>query len=224
MYEIVFLRRGVFSASSGDEEVILTANELWLQHPDMPYRIRHPRGGDEGTVISVGSSLLDDYSDAIRRSVALASPASFQAQHLLRKKALQRHLAPLEFEETVRAVLESIFAPGAPRLSPAHRRLAMRAQEFLAAHPTENVALEDVAAAVGSSPHHLCRVFRRATGESMHRYQVSLRLRVALGRILDGERDLTALALDCGFSDHSHFTNAFRRAFGYPPSRARALG
>jgi AraC-like DNA-binding protein len=33
--------------------------------------------------------------------------------------------------------------------------------------------------------------------------------------------DLTLLALDCGFSSHSHFSAAFSRAFGITPSRLR---
>ena len=31
------------------------------------------------------------------------------------------------------------------------------------------------------------------------------------------------LALDLGFSDHSHFTNAFREEFGAPPSAFRRV-
>ncbi|WP_348652834.1 AraC family transcriptional regulator [Polyangium sp. y55x31] len=42
-------------------------------------------------------------------------------------------------------------------------------------------------------------------------------------RLLGGARDLTALALDLGFADHSHFTNAFRREFGCSPSAVRRL-
>jgi AraC-like DNA-binding protein len=71
------------------------------------------------------------------------------------------------------------------------------------------------------SPYHLSRIFRRSTGSSLHAYQTSLRLREGLRRLSDGEQDLTALALDLGFSDHSHFTNSFRRHFGSAPSKFR---
>ena len=42
-------------------------------------------------------------------------------------------------------------------------------------------------------------------------------------RLAAGEPDLTALALDLGYADHSHLTNACRREFGRPPSALRAL-
>ena len=43
----------------------------------------------------------------------------------------------------------------------------------------------------------------------------------ALERLAVGADDLTTLALELGFSSHSHFTDAFRREFGRPPSAAR---
>jgi AraC-like DNA-binding protein len=48
-----------------------------------------------------------------------------------------------------------------------------------------------------------------------------LRLARALFQLPDAD-DLTTLALDVGFSSHSHFTLAFRRAFGCTPSQFRS--
>jgi AraC-like DNA-binding protein len=55
----------------------------------------------------------------------------------------------------------------------------------------------------------------------LYRYLTRLRLRAALERLADGARDLTALALELGFSSHSHFADAFRREFGRTPSDVR---
>jgi AraC-like DNA-binding protein len=41
---------------------------------------------------------------------------------------------------------------------------------------------------------------------------------MALEPLADGAGDLTRIALDLGFSSHSHFTAAFRRHFGLTPS------
>lgn len=82
-------------------------------------------------------------------------------------------------------------------------------------------ALGEVAGALGCSPFHLSRIFRRESGLPMRRYLDRSRLRLALERLADGEQDLTGLALDLGYADHSHFSNAFRREFGLSPSRFR---
>ena len=52
-------------------------------------------------------------------------------------------------------------------------------------------------------------------------YRQSLRLRMALER-LRGNEDLTTIALDLGYSSHSHFTMAFRREYGLTPSAYRS--
>ena len=87
-------------------------------------------------------------------------------------------------------------------------------------------ALGDVAEALGCSPYHLSRIFHRESGLPMRRYLDRCRLRTALERLAEGEKDLTGLALDLGYADHSHFSNAFRREFGMSPSlfRRRAGG
>jgi AraC-like DNA-binding protein len=78
-----------------------------------------------------------------------------------------------------------------------------------------------VARAVHASPFHLARVFRERAGVPIHRYLTRLRLRAAIERLADGADDLTALALDLGFSSHGHFTDTFRREFGRTPSDVR---
>lgn len=83
--------------------------------------------------------------------------------------------------------------------------------------------LLDLARAAGCSPYHLCRAFRIATGMTMTAYRHSLRMRAALGRLRERRTDLTELALELGYSSHSHFTAMFRRTFGMPPSAWRAI-
>jgi AraC family transcriptional regulator len=57
-------------------------------------------------------------------------------------------------------------------------------------------------------------------GAALHEYITQLRLARALAEIPHTD-DLTTLALDVGFSSHSHFSAAFRRAFGMTPSQFR---
>jgi AraC family transcriptional regulator len=97
------------------------------------------------------------------------------------------------------------------------------ARTYLVSRMSERVTLYDVARAVGASPFHLARLFRRRTGSPLHRYLMCLRLRASLERLADGTNDLTALALELGFSSHSHFSDSFRREFGVAPSDLRRV-
>jgi len=107
-------------------------------------------------------------------------------------------------------------------LGPKTEKLLVRSKEYLFAHFTEPIRLADVGKAVGASPIYLTDLFRRVEGMSLHRYIVRLRLNYALD-CLPSANDLTTLALQSGFSSHSHFTHAFGRAFGLTPSEFRAF-
>ena len=112
------------------------------------------------------------------------------------------------------------WRPSRERVSPATRRLVGRAKEYLQAHLTGDVHLTKVASAVDASPAYLTHAFRRVEGVPLHAYLVQLRLARALVELPHAE-NLTDLALTLGFSSHSHFTSAFRAAFGCTPSAFR---
>src|SRR5262249_38106866 len=95
-------------------------------------------------------------------------------------------------------------------------------KSFLARHLGDHVLLMDVAREAGTSVFGFARIFREHAGMPLHRYLTLLRLRAALERLCDASgNDLTVLALELGFSSHSHFTEVFRREFGSTPSRVR---
>ncbi len=103
------------------------------------------------------------------------------------------------------------------------RRLVDLARAFLDAHLSENIGLEVVASAAGTSLYHLCRVFREQTGLTMHAYRMRQRLWHVLDQLLDGDDlSLTELAIDQGFSSHSHLSRVFQKQMGQSPSAIRA--
>lgn len=101
--------------------------------------------------------------------------------------------------------------------------LVDKARAYLDAHLSESVGLETVAAEVGASLYHLCRVFRRQTGMTMHAYRTQQRLGCVVDRLVGGRSgNLADLALDTGFASHSHLSRVFQKALGIPPSSIRA--
>jgi AraC family transcriptional regulator len=136
----------------------------------------------------------------------------------------------LEGEEATLLLLASLsraFAnsPGmnGNPLAPAQRLRIERARALLASSPTTRWDLRGLGLALGCSPFHLARQFRAATGETISRYLLRLRLGLAVERLADGERDIAALAVDIGFTHHSHFSARFRGTFGITPGQAREM-
>jgi AraC-like DNA-binding protein len=169
---------------------------------------------------------------AFRFSHAPSDAATYLAQRqLFLGVARGEWCDPLAVEERVlwllRRVLESGYrawrsqAPPRGALSRREKDAAAEARALLGERLSEPLALADIARTAGLSRFRLCRAFRRETGTTMHDYREQLRLRAALEALASPAVDLTGLALDLGYSSHSHFTSRFRRAFGAPPSEVR---
>jgi AraC family transcriptional regulator len=128
---------------------------------------------------------------------------------------------PLVVDETALALIERVVGAAPLAVTPPHRALADATRIWLAAHYTEAASLHAIARAVGASTFHLARIFRRATGRSLHAHRTELRIRAAIERLPDAD-DLATLAFELGFSSHSHFTATFKHHVGVAPSQARA--
>jgi AraC family transcriptional regulator len=131
----------------------------------------------------------------------------------------------LAVEEQIVALLDRVVAAALAvrrdKPSRGARDRAEGAKLAVAANVTRLSTLRELARAAECSPFQLCRDFRTVTGQSITAYRHSLRMRLALERLRDRKADLTDLALDLGYSSHSHFTFVFRRTFGMTPSRFR---
>jgi len=85
----------------------------------------------------------------------------------------------------------------------------------------EALQLSDIAGSVGIHPMHLSRTFRRHIGCSVGQYIRDLRLGFAARQLRGSCKAIVHIALDSGFSDHSHFTNTFTRRVGITPAGFR---
>jgi AraC-like DNA-binding protein len=223
-------RRGVFVMERRGETVAIDTNTVLMLGPEDEYRVAHPTGeGDEGTVLALPPDLVEDAIGSVEGRVGSLRPRDHFAvrvvDHALRWAGPDR----LEAEDAMfllLGVLSRTFAEtgnGDRRLGPGQRLRIERARALLASAPTERWNLGGLGRALRCSPFHLARQFRAATGETISRYVLRLRLGVALERLAKGERDIAALAVETGFSHHSHFSARFRSMFGITPTEAREI-
>jgi len=96
-----------------------------------------------------------------------------------------------------------------------------RCKDFLTAHTSENVGLEQLAAVAGLSPFHFARAFSRSTGLPPHRYQLMLRIDRAKLLLETTELPVTVVALDVGYESSQSLARLFRRETGLSPGEYR---
>jgi AraC family transcriptional regulator len=97
-----------------------------------------------------------------------------------------------------------------------------RACEYVHAHFDQNLTLAQVARAAGIHPVYLGQVFRQEFGETLGEYLNRIRVRAAAESLANSDLPLSAIALDFGFYDQSHFTRIFRQLTGATPAVFRA--
>jgi AraC-like DNA-binding protein len=227
---LVFPYRGVYVRHLGSDDAVAEANQVLFFNQGESCRVSHPvEGGDASLVLEVGEPLLRELApkEQVRKGGALA----FRRQRLridARTQALAavlRHSLTLNAAETLEAEILALtlvrravgertsHAAGA---SQGLQKLVDRAKLVLASDLARRWTLADIAVEVRVSPVYLTQVFQQVEAMPLYRYQLRLRLARALD-LLAQYTDLTALGLHLGFSSHSHFSAAFRKAYGRTP-------
>ena len=84
-----------------------------------------------------------------------------------------------------------------------------------------DLSLQALANESGYSRVHFVRMFRAATGYSPHSYLLTLKLERVQELLKNPSMSLIDIALDCGFSSHSHMSRLFRKMLGVTPSAYR---
>ncbi|HEV8629496.1 MAG TPA: AraC family transcriptional regulator [Thermoanaerobaculia bacterium] len=245
-HSIVFIRRGVFRRYRGRDSLVADANHVLFFNAAELHRYAHPlAGGDDCTVLELPTALalalvgLQERRQEDRpqapfrfghalvslRAVRLHYEVLSLIRHGVNDLVLEEALAELA-SEAVRCGYRLRGLAGKEQVerepTPRHRDLVETVKLALNARLATPPRLAELARELGCSPFYLSRIFSQAVGISMRRYLLGLRARMAAERLSRGAADLTELALDLGFGDHSHFTNAFRAEWGVPPSAFRA--
>jgi AraC family transcriptional regulator len=94
------------------------------------------------------------------------------------------------------------------------RRVLERMHEEL----DSGLSLSTLATESGYSRAHFMRIFKATMGVTPHSHLLELRLQRAQKMLTSASMSLIDIAFACGFRSHAHFTTAFTRRFGLPPS------
>ena len=70
---------------------------------------------------------------------------------------------------------------------------------------------------------YFCRKFKKHTGQSATKYILLHRLEIACQLLRNKEKLVGDICTECGFSDFSYFSAAFKRIYGVTPTRFREL-
>ena len=97
----------------------------------------------------------------------------------------------------------------------------VQVQEYLQTHFAQAITNRELADLVGYHEYYLNRIFNAATGQSLHRYLLNVRLNRAAYLILNTDLELQAIPEQVGFGSYPHFSGYFKQVFGCSPAQYR---
>lgn len=111
----------------------------------------------------------------------------------------------------------------------AHRNQQGQSEEWLPGilhlmrtNPAKMFSLEELAAQSDMSIRSFSSRFKQATGQTVHQYQLNLKLEMAFALVRsEPDRTLSDIAANFGFYDAYHFSRIFKNRYGFSPKHFR---
>jgi len=241
---VVFPRTGVWIRHAGSRAFVADPHVITIYNQGQEYtRAPLSADGDRCDWFALTSVLAREIavvhdaraSDAerpFRHPCAPCPPDLYLRQRALFHRLERGGMDELYAEESVIGIVaEAIGAaygarggwPGPCDSFDAHLDLVERGRADIIAHARARTTLAEMARRLSVSPFHLCRVFRRVTGMSLHAYRMELRQRLALEPLVGEAISVSRIAANLGFASHSHLTATLRRRLGLTPTRLRRV-
>jgi len=239
---LVFPRTSVYIQHEGGKPIVTSPNVVMFYNQGQVYRrYKISERGDRCEWFAFDAQVVVDALRSFDPQIEAHAERPFRFTHglsdttcyLLQRKIVEHLLKEAQpdelfIEETMLWILERTMErayrrdlPAKKKDSNSQRDRVVAVQAALTTRFQEHLNLEILASEFDYSPYYLCRIFRQYTGLTIHQYLTQIRLRTALEWMAEAECSLTDLAFRLGFSSHSHFTMAFRKAFGVPPTQVQ---
>jgi AraC-like DNA-binding protein len=132
------------------------------------------------------------------------------------RQDIQQRLAVIAY--SIILALSSAAAQSACRFSPE----ILRAKNYLDSRVDGTVTTADLGRAMGRSPAHALRLFKKEMGISPHAYFLNRKIEEAKVLLLHSHLTVKEIAYRLGFADEFHFSNAFKRKTGASPTSFRS--
>jgi len=93
--------------------------------------------------------------------------------------------------------------------------------DFIHERYCNKLALKEISAASNMSVSHLCRYFKKVTGQTITEYIKRFRVDRAKELLIEDERSITWIAQEVGFESHSYFDRIFHEVTHVTPQEFR---
>ena len=233
--ELLWFVQGSAQLTLGDETVLAQPGDLVFINSRESHRGEQFTPGSLYYMIQLSTDFFDSLvdgafvrfhhvlSDAPTRTLAERVIAAHESGSFGRELAIKRDLYALLSHALTHHVRETVDLARCPAYFK-NMAAVNRAMEWLHAHYTEPVRLEELARELYLSPSRLSHLFKQATGKSVIVYLNDLRLEKAKILLDEGSLPITRIAEAVGIDDVNYFSRLFRQRTGMTPTTYQKQG
>lgn len=97
------------------------------------------------------------------------------------------------------------------------------AMNYIASNFQNNISLTDIAGRLHLNPSYLSQKFKAVNGISFKEYINTIRINHAEKLLLETNKSITEIALECGYETSNYFGDVFKKTNGISPSQFRKI-
>ena len=86
---------------------------------------------------------------------------------------------------------------------------------------SKNITLSELSNLTSTNPQYLCRFFKEISGISPIQYLINRRIDMACAMLLETDKSILTISMDCGFDNVSYFIRKFKQKNGVTPREYR---
>ena len=225
IYYLYLVSRGTGTVKLVDRSFSLTAGTLFLTFPGYPYEIQGSEDLCYLYISFMGSRVGELFGQL---GIGVEKPVFPNCENLLPfwKQALQRlnNQNANILTESVLLYTLSFLGNGSGEGPKTKTSSALEnITRYIDDHYTDpDLSLKEVAGIFAYTDKYLSRMFKRYMHINWSIYLNRLRIQHAVKLLDSGHRDLSAIALACGYRDPVYFSKVFKKMMGYTPGNHEA--
>lgn len=215
-YEFIYVEEGVLRVGIGDASFEVSAGEgAWIL-PHQPHKFETPQHSRCWVMI-----FSSDHVPELKKMTANQNPyhpvIAVDIGGLYKKlQAAQNN--PLRLRSILYA-LAATYCEGekAPQLAAMDSHLIGKIVSYIDNHYTEPITLEEMSHALGYSYRYMSGVVNRFFNQPFPSIINRYRINYACDLLLNTDKDITEIALLCGFGSMRNFNRNFKSVMGVAP-------
>lgn len=240
--ELIFCHSGKMKITLADGEIILEPGDFLFVNSNIPHSTDPYLGENEHYCIKFDSAVLD-----VKASRPLPNPKHFLyllPDHIIflnSKDSEQIHTLfqrcvdhfshdnftkRLVLQASVMEIMAYVFDRGLENPYSAEEtqknKVLLDTAEFINQNYA-TVTLEKAAKNASMSYSYFSRLFKKFFNTSFSKYVSKIRVEKSLSLLSNSSLSITEIALECGFSNLSHYVKCFKAEKGITPNKFRSL-